>query len=160
MTNSSYELTPDEYSAIGRISVHISDLERALILFISELVGDNPYVGLAVTAGCTANTLINMLRALWSVRLSENKYTDDFDALLSSLVKLADYRNRIIHSYWRYDPAEKKPIRTRLKRHKKIGFQIEHQHVNVDELNEFSNLVILATKTVHALSRRVSILIH
>ena len=135
------------YSALGRITANASALEYSIVRLIGAMLKD-PRLAYALTAGSTGRALLDVSSAVFRTRYRGHRFSDDFEALISSIRRLEARRNQIVHSWWDLDLLAGKVTRTRLKRDKKHPFVFDDESLDASELNEFADTLHLATKVV------------
>jgi len=94
-------LSKDHLSAIGRISVEWTLLEKAIALVVWELAGLREEQGHAVTTHIPTLTLIDMAKTLANEWLPNDPTEEKLKAHLGRIAyELRSKRNRAVHGLW------------------------------------------------------------
>ena len=135
-------------AAIGRVTVEAGRLEVLLAEIADSLV--NPaelWVGKAFTTDIPLNRLIDAVIWLYSERrLPKTKH---LKSILEGVFKLAQERNRIVHSRWIISPIipglPVLPIRTRTESRNQKGPVYRREHFTERQINYLADKIAQST---------------
>ncbi|MBA3045865.1 MAG: hypothetical protein FP824_06590 [Euryarchaeota archaeon] len=125
----------DFTSAIGRISIHFSQLEKTIRQAIEFLLKLNPAFSDMILSDLTFRKKLELLEILVYHNLKQDYFdTGDkidperyFNEMFKAIRKCAELRNKIMHSSWpdMYVGDEKKRISKKLKGRKGVKYEVE-----------------------------------
>jgi hypothetical protein len=143
-----YERVPEDYlTALGEISVNVSDLEGAISVCISGLIfegGDITYnhkLATCLIGSEQLDILIKKLDKLFRHMVSDAKMLEQFDVVRKRIEVIKDDRNRYIHSSWHRGPywlnKENEVHRSKTRRQIAAdGLLFDREQVQLEKLND------------------------
>ena len=113
-----FELTTEQFAALGRITATFATLEHVVHRHIGALTSENSWLGEIVAAPLTFPRSLDVLDALVRYQTDDPAILSALQSAVSAAQQAAESRNKLIHSRWFTTPPDPdaQAVRVRLKR--------------------------------------------
>jgi hypothetical protein len=124
------------YRAIGRLVIEWSHLELSIKETIALCISDDQGLNDRITANEQLPALLTLLNSLFRYRVGDDKEHTCLKQLRTRIDKLADQRNKLIHSHWFVATINKEFLvrRDKLSKRAKDGLEFDIDMPTTDSL--------------------------
>ena len=121
------------FAAIGLISVNFQCLEKSMEFFAWALIGEDQEIGQIVTSQISFNRLCDLIGSLFRYRAGGSGLVKELDGLIKRASKVAEERDRVIHSNWAGD-LESSILRVKITAKRETGLKHQYEYTDPNDL--------------------------
>jgi hypothetical protein len=133
------------YLVLGRLTFEYSILESYLSRLLLALLKADEHAGNTVLSQLSFRTILTSVEALYPAQVKDKRQVSQMSATFLEIENLEARRNQLIHSFWQFDPPNRKIVRRKSSTKPNRGMKVLVESVDPTQVHELCNEIVHAT---------------